>query len=81
MTDIIDAYFSNLIGRLESLKQTLAEPMAQLPAELGGRSLYLAGCTAPICDERRPCKIPSPDPARTRRAPEADGSGPKISAG
>lgn len=32
MTDITDAYFSNLIGRLEELKQTLAQPMAQAAA-------------------------------------------------
>ncbi|ARO32208.1 SIS/RpiR domain-containing protein [Rhizobium sp. NXC14] len=32
MTDITDAYFSNLIGRLETLRQALAEPMAQAAA-------------------------------------------------
>jgi len=30
MTDITDAYFSNLIGRLEELKQVLAGPMDAL---------------------------------------------------
>lgn len=30
MTDITDAYFANLIGRLETLKDALAEPMAKV---------------------------------------------------
>ncbi|MGO7522554.1 SIS domain-containing protein, partial [Rhizobium brockwellii] len=48
MTDITDAYFSNLIGRLEELKQTLAEPMAQaaaviLDAAHGDKRVYVFG--------------------------------------
>jgi uncharacterized phosphosugar-binding protein len=48
MTDITDAYFSNLIGRLEELKQVLAEPMAQaaaviLDAAHGDKRVYVFG--------------------------------------
>ncbi|MBY3051784.1 MULTISPECIES: SIS domain-containing protein [Rhizobium] len=48
MTDITDAYFSNLIGRLEELKQTLAQPMAQaaaviLDAARGDKRVYVFG--------------------------------------
>ena len=48
MTDITDAYFSNLIGRLEQLKRALAAPMAQaaaviLEAARGDKRVYVFG--------------------------------------
>jgi uncharacterized phosphosugar-binding protein len=48
MTSITDAYFSNLIGRLETLKHTLEAPMAKaaaaiLAAARGDKRVYVFG--------------------------------------
>ena len=48
MTDITDAYFTNLIGRLEELKRALAAPMAQAAAVIfeaarGDKRVYVFG--------------------------------------